>query len=342
MKPKYFVSMLLLVILVASSMLVRVAVASDPVISVSPASKTVNVGEEFTIDINLDYAQNLYGYEVWLSFDRTKLNATSIDYRSYLNEPTNIWHQEVNNIGGYVALAVSSLRPASPKTGGSPPPLATVGFKAIDTGSSTLHLYNTILSDNQSLQIPCTTIDGTVYVVGAVHDVAVIDVKLWKTVVGEGYTVKINVTVTNEGNFTETFNITAYADLAVSPIGDEITIGKQTVNNLLSGETQIVALIWTTIGTAKGNYTISAVADTAPGETDTEDNTYIDGTVLVTVVGDVNGDHVVDIDDLILIIYYWGTYEGGPNWNPNMELSNDIVIDIDDLLILIYYWGSHW
>jgi len=133
-----------------------------PIVSVNPSSKTVIVGEQFSIDIDLDYASNLYGYEIWLSFDNSKLNATAISYMNFLNSPTNIWSQLVNNTGGYVTLAVSSLFPASPKTGGSPPPLARVNLKCIGTGNSSLHLYKTILSDNNAMPVTHDTIDGQV------------------------------------------------------------------------------------------------------------------------------------------------------------------------------------
>jgi hypothetical protein len=42
------------------------------------------------------------------------------------------------------------------------------------------------------------------------HDIATTDVALSKTVVGQGYTMYIMVTVENQGDFTETFNVTAY------------------------------------------------------------------------------------------------------------------------------------
>jgi hypothetical protein len=42
-----------------------------------------------------------------------------------------------------------------------------------------------------------------------VHDVALINVTLSKTVVGQGYSMRIFVTVENQGNFTETFGVAA-------------------------------------------------------------------------------------------------------------------------------------
>jgi thermitase len=45
---------------------------------------------------------------------------------------------------------------------------------------------------------------------GLIHDVAVVDVTPHKTVVGKNYSMFINTTVENLGNFTKTFNVTAY------------------------------------------------------------------------------------------------------------------------------------
>jgi len=176
--------------------------------------------------------------------------------------------------------------------------------------------------------------DHKIYAFRSLHAVAMTNVAPSRTIVGQGYSVFINATVENNGDFTETFNVTAYADTTIIETKTNITI--------TSGNSTTITFTWNTSGFVKGNYTLTANASILEGEAGTLDNTYVDGIVFVTVVGDVNGDHVVEIDDLLLIIYYWGTHEGGSNWNPNMELSNDTVIDIDDLLILIYYWGSHW
>jgi hypothetical protein len=53
--------------------------------------------------------------------------------------------------------------------------------------------------------------DNRVYAFG-VHDVAVTNVRSSKTVVGQGFSASINVTVANQGGYTETFNVTARAD----------------------------------------------------------------------------------------------------------------------------------
>ena len=49
-----------------------------------------------------------------------------------------------------------------------------------------------------------------ILVLAVVHDVAVVDVTPSKTVVGQNYSMLINVTVENQGDSSETFNVTAY------------------------------------------------------------------------------------------------------------------------------------
>jgi len=165
------------------------------------------------------------------------------------------------------------------------------------------------------------------------HDIGITNVTTSKTIVGQGYKSIISTKIINYGINTETFSITAYANT---------TVIDQKQVTLASRNSTTTTFTWNTSGFAKGSYVMSAYAWPVPGETDKTDNTYIYGTVLVTVVGDVSGDHIVDIDDLLLIIYHWGTHEGGSSWNGNMDLSNDSVVDIDDLVILVYYWGSYW
>jgi outer membrane protein assembly factor BamB len=65
--------------------------------------------------------------------------------------------------------------------------------------------------------------DGKVYAFGPAHDVAVTNVVPSKSVVGQGYSLNINVTAANQGDYTETFNVTTYYNLTdyatVAPSG---------------------------------------------------------------------------------------------------------------------------
>jgi len=104
-------------------------------------------------------------------------------------------------------------------------------------------------------------------------DVAVLNVTGCPTNVYPGEIVEINVTVKNEGGITETFNVTLYYDTT--------QIGKQTVLSLAPSANTTVTFNWNTTGVPPDTYTIKAVADTVPDETDTADNTLIDGAINV-------------------------------------------------------------
>jgi len=181
------------------------------------------------------------------------------------------------------------------------------------------------------------------------HDVAVTNATNRKTVVCQGYIDPFDVTVENQGYLTETFNVTAYADKDTTVIGDEITIGTQSVT-LSSGTSTTITFLWSTTGVTKGKYTKSAYAWPVPGETDTTDNTYTNGIVTVAMIGDITGpilfvpDGKVDIRDVALVAKYFG--QNVPPAPPNCDLTGPTVgmpdgkIDIRDVAIVAIRFGQ--
>jgi len=179
--------------------------------------------------------------------------------------------------------------------------------------------------------------DFKVYAFGDIRDVAVIAVTTSKTgcvpmpTVGQGFPANVTVTVENQGAYTETFNVTAFANSSA--------IGEQQVT-LNPGENKTLKFIWDTTGFSYGDYTIKAVADTVPGETDTIDNTYIDGVVRVVIPGDINGDGIVDIYDAMLLALRFGVLIVDRKWNPNADINGNAIIDIYDAIILAGHFGK--
>ncbi len=155
------------------------------------------------------------------------------------------------------------------------------------------------------------------------RDIAITNISTSKTIVEQGYFVFINITVENQGSYTETVNVTTYYD--------ESPIGTQTLITLTSGSSTTLTALWNITDIAKGNYTIKAHITPLPYETDTTDNTLIDGTVTVTWLGDLDGDYEVNEDDLwhfcAAFIAYWKT--SVKDENCDFDADNDI--DEDDL-----------
>ena len=165
-----------------------------------------------------------------------------------------------------------------------------------------------------------------------IHDVAVTCVVSSKTVVGQGFTVQINVTITNQGDYPELLNMTLYANTTA--------ITTFTRKTLLNGISITINLTWNTSGFAKGNYTILAYAWPVQGETDVADNSLDDVYVFVTLPGDLNGDKKVNILDAIILSNSFNARPGNPNWNPNADINGDGRVNILDAIILAGHFGE--
>jgi len=124
---------------------------------------------------------------------------------------------------------------------------------------------------------PYSNIDYTEIELGAAppttHDLAVTGVVAAPTNVMRGGLVNVNVTVTNQGNAQEIFNVTLYYDNEV--------VGKRTGISLAAGNSRLVGFSWNTSGVGESTYTLKAEVSAVQGETDLSDNVFIDGTVTV-------------------------------------------------------------
>jgi len=156
-------------------------------------------------------------------------------------------------------------------------------------------------------------------------DIVVMNVTPSKTIVGQGFTLGISVTITNLGSKIEDFDVIVYSN-ATSIASQAVTI--------TSGNSTTVPFTWNTTGVSYGSYAISAYATPVYGESNTADNTLTDGWVLVTVPGDVDGDGECNVLDVKLVKL---AYSGIVN-EPNADLDGNGVINILDLkkVMLVY------
>jgi hypothetical protein len=165
------------------------------------------------------------------------------------------------------------------------------------------------------------------------HDLSLTEIQSEKTIVGEGYGMDITVNVENIGYFNETATITLYANSTI--------IGSQSIY-IETGKSSSITLTWDTTGFTKGNYTLWAYAEPVPGEIDTENNIVWNSIVLVSCIGDVNGDRKTDIKDYQLVKSAIPSVPGGPKWNPNLDINNDGKIDVKDYQIVKSHIPSAW
>jgi len=117
------------------------------------------------------------------------------------------------------------------------------------------------------------------------------------------------------------------------------SIATETVT-LSRDDSTIITFVWNTTGLAEyQNYIISAEASVVPGETDTDDNTLVDGVVRLVHIGDVNNDGQVRVDDILAIALASGSGVGDPKYHPNLDITCDGKIRIDDILAAVQNFG---
>jgi len=249
---------------------------------IDPELTVANVGATFSVNISVAYVTDLCSWQVYIYFKNEILEAIEYAEGPFLKSHGSTMFDgsfDNNYTATHGELWMYCLRGWTGYGVDGSGTLATVTFKAKLGGTSPLNLANTILGNSTAQRISHTTTDGNVQVlVTGIHDIAITNVNPLKTIVGQGYSMHINVTVENQGNLTETFNVTTYATTPVIQI--------QTAT-LESGAFTTLTFTWNTTGFVKGNYTISAYAIPVTGETDIINNNCTDGSVLITKVGDL-------------------------------------------------------
>ena len=210
-----------------------------------------------------------------------------------------------------------------------------------ETDPIAVHVYAAV--GNYTVILNITDSEGlwdteskNVTVTPILYDVAVVSVVPSNTTAYPTWAVPLNITVIveNQGAITVTFNVTVYYD--------SNPIGTKTVTDLAPGTQATLVFEWNLTGVppsavshAYVPYTIKAEAEILPGETDTADNSLADGTVLVKLPGDANGDGTVNAADFGILGYYWFNIRG---FDPRTDFNGDNFINAIDFAIL----GKHW
>jgi len=167
-----------------------------------------------------------------------------------------------------------------------------------------------------------------------IRDVSVKDANLSHTVIGQGYNLSIASLVENDGMFTETMNITLYANSTAIQTIFNITVA--------SSNSSVVRFHWNTTNSSRGSYRIKVCVHPLSGESRILNNNSTYTWVFLTIPGDVNGDRIVEIHDLSMIGKAYGSTPFSPNWNPNADVNGDELVDTFEIETMGAYWGESW
>jgi hypothetical protein len=165
-----------------------------------------------------------------------------------------------------------------------------------------------------------------------VHNVAVKKIAPSQVRVYQQEIVNVNVTVENQGDYSETsIVVSLYANITYL---DSKTIA------LNSRASTIVAFAWNTFGFARGNYTMKAEANAVAGEVYMGDNVRTEGDVAVKLLGDVDDNRLVEVRDLWAVGKAYGSILGSPSWNEEADLNGDNAVNMTDVSSLSGNFGS--
>lgn len=224
--------------------------------------------DTFEVTVTIENIKNLYGFDIKLCYDTSVLSLVKATPKS----PwvfTHIIKNDIDEINGIYWLAVTAVAPQEPFSGNVP--IVKLTFHGAIFDETLIRIVETELSDHNGNLIP-HVVEGLVIQGLPVHDVAVKEILGYPKGVYQGDPIYLNVTVENQGDFTETFTVKVYADQDRTIIGDEVFVGATTVYDLHAGACITLNLIWDTTNASCGHYFISAEAVAVEGEIDIADN----------------------------------------------------------------------
>ncbi|RLI41691.1 hypothetical protein DRO69_11280 [Candidatus Bathyarchaeota archaeon] len=175
--------------------------------------------------------------------------------------------------------------------------------------------------------------NGEVAILTVKRNIAIVDVYTPSNWAYQGWIINITVIVKNLGELNETFDVSTYYN--------DNLIGVLHVENLTPDEEITLTFNWNTTSTTPcNNYTIISEATPVPYEYNLADNFYIDGTVKIRIIGDLNDDGKIDIKDLAMGSVAFGSYPGHPRWNPAADINRDKKVDIKDIATISANYGN--
>lgn len=145
----------------------RMAALVLPQVRVLPDSGDFPVNDEITVALRVEQVEGLYGADVQLHFDPTRLQVVDADPAhpgvqivliSDLLTPDLVIHHEADNSLGTIWYAVTQLNPSPARSGSGS--LFTFKVQTIAPGPATVQVYRQQLSNRDGEAIPADSFDA--------------------------------------------------------------------------------------------------------------------------------------------------------------------------------------
>ncbi|MBK8986881.1 MAG: hypothetical protein IPM39_12535 [Chloroflexi bacterium] len=145
---------------------------SDTAIVVNPPTGSYAVGETIAVEVWVEDVVDLYGVDIRLAFDATRLQVLDADPnlpgvqvtpRSDILSPDFVIRREADNVAGTVWYAATQINPSPPASGSGA--LFSFTFMTIAEGLTNVTVTTYQLADANGLSIPAQA-SGAVYQIG--------------------------------------------------------------------------------------------------------------------------------------------------------------------------------
>jgi len=158
---------------------------------------------------------------------------------------------------------------------------------------------------------------------------------------GTAYYVSVRVTVKNNGtHLANQFNVSLQVYWTT---GDQQeSLEELLVPGLNAGQNITLTFHWRPTKTHYYNLTARADCNDEIAEENETDNSLSRPSIQVTVIGDINGDGLVNIFDGVVISLAWDSDEGSGHWNKHADINHDGYVNILDAVRISLYWGNTW
>jgi hypothetical protein len=321
-----------------------------PSIIVDPAVTDAALGNDYVIHVNVTNAIDLYAWEFQLSYNPAILDLTSTAIvTGGINEPTQTFYSLTDEISGHLWWAVSTTYPTTSGITYSEHAIFEIRFHTIGIGTSNLELYGTFLSYSNGTEIIHTVANGTIHIDAPDLIVTGINVlnlgcSLYKNDTyanGTTYFYPVEVAIQNIGNISaDGF----YVKLEVYWVTGSLLEGSQEIfiANLNEGATTVANFTGLFHPMQTGYYRLTATVDSRANisESNETNNVRLLDNVKVTVIGDLNGDSVVDILDGVRISLAWDSTPIAGWWNIKADLNHNDEVSILDAARASLHWGE--
>jgi len=301
------------------------------ILSVDPSETHVTNGFGFSVDVRMDNVTDLYAFDVRLYFNTTLLQAVQLDEGPFLRSggDTYVVKNVINATEGYVRFASTLLSAENGVNGTGTLFSVTFATTVGVIGNCSVTFGNTVLSDSQANPIDHAKQDGTVLVCEVQtieHPVTVNQTEyIIQTVSSSTVSTGENF-VYDDAEKTLDFNVTG-------PQGTQGFCDLVIPKELMSGTFAILVNGIAVAYSQTENATHCFLHFTYNHSTD-----HIE--IVLTIPGDLNGDRVVDIFDLVIVAVAYDSTPGGLHWNPVADARRDNLIDIFDIVIVAKEFGN--